>query len=310
MRRLGVGEGMRRDWWMQVVVGLCCGGAVAQNAALPDAAAIMARVAGNQDRAEVERGRYVFVQHARVISRKGKTVMCEEVTDSRVTPSVSGSQQQLLKLDGRMLLKGAYVTYTSLLQAKDAGKTGVKNDHDSVSVSVSVGEDDTDRDLVENMRKNLTDDKSKDGINNRLFPLSSKGQGEYLFHLVGSEKMNGREVFHVSFRPKDKEGFGWKGDAYIDTTAYEPVVVRTEMARKVPIAVRTLLGTNVPGLGFNIIYAPQPDGVWLPVSFGTEFKLHVLFFFSREIVIDAQNRDFEKTHASWRIVAAGDGVQQ
>src|SRR6185437_7581295 len=54
------------------------------------AEAIMARVAANQDSSEAERSHYIYVQHAHVVSRKGKTVMCEETTDSRVTPSVSG----------------------------------------------------------------------------------------------------------------------------------------------------------------------------------------------------------------------------
>jgi hypothetical protein len=74
------------------------------------------------------------------------------------------------------------------------------------------------------------------------------------------------------------------------------------MSRKIPFAVRTLLGTNVPGLGFSIVYAPQPDGVWFPVNFGTEFRLRVLFFFSREITINAENRDFEKTHVDSKII--------
>ncbi len=168
------------------------------------------------------------------------------------------------------------------------------------------GEQDTDRDLVESMRSSLTDERSKDGINQRLFPLTSAGQREYLFHLMGRERMNGRDVFHIDFRPKDRSEFGWKGDAYIDVGTFQPVVVSTAMARKVPIAVRTLLGTNVPGLGLTIVYAPQPDGVWFPVSLGTEFKLHVLFFFSRQIIIDAQNRSFEKTHASVEMVRVGD----
>lgn len=283
-------------------------GAVAVEAPLT-AEAIMARVASNQDRAEAERGRYVYVQHARVISRKGKTVMCEEVTDSRITPSASGSHAELLKLEGRLLVKHAYVTYAALPAAKqDAkGKTEVENDHDSVSLV--IGDEDTDRDLVESMRASLTDDKSKDGINRRLFPLTSVGQGEYLFHLVGRERINGRDVFHIDFRPKDKSDFGWKGDAYIDTAAYEPVVVSTAMARKVPLAVRTLLGTSLPGLGFTVVYAPQPDGVWFPVSLGTEFKLHVLFFFSRQIIIDAQNRSFEKTHVRSEMVHVRDPME-
>ncbi len=55
-------------------------------------------------------------------------------------------------------------------------------------------------------------------------------------------------------------------------------------------------------------YAPQPDGVWFPVSFGTEFKLHVLFFFSRQIIIDALNRNFEKTHVTSEMVRVGEPV--
>ena len=74
------------------------------------------------------------------------------------------------------------------------------------------------------------------------------------------------------------------------------------MARKIPFAVRTLLGTSLPGLGFTVIYAPQQEGVWFPISFGTEFKLHVLFFLNRDITLSAENRDFEKTHVSSTIV--------
>ena len=110
-------------------------------------------------------------------------------------------------------------------------------------------------------------------------------------------------MYHFSFRPKGKSDYNWKGDAYIDAGQYQPVLVRTAMSRKIPFAVRTLLGTSLPGLGFTVIYAPQPDGVWFPVSFGTEFKLHVFFFLNREIVISAENRDFAKTHVSSQIVA-------
>jgi hypothetical protein len=74
------------------------------------------------------------------------------------------------------------------------------------------------------------------------------------------------------------------------------------MARKIPFAVRTFLGTNLPGLGFTVTYAPQPDGVWFPVTFSTEFKIHVLFFFNREVILNAENREFEKTHVTSRIV--------
>lgn len=266
----------------------------------------MAKVAANQDSAEDARRHYVYIQHAKVISRKGHTVMCEETTDTRITPTESAYTAEIIKLDGRLLHKGKYITYTHLPDkqeqdkgsTKEQGKPGTEDEKESITID----NDETDRDLVENTRKNFTQDKAKDGVDPRLFPLTSKIQADYLFHLVGQEHINGRGVFHIDFRPKDKDDFSWKGDAYIDTTSFQPVVVRTTMSRKVPFAVRTLLGTNVPGLGFNIVYAPQPDGVWFPVNFGTEFKLRVLFFFSRDITINAENRDFEKTHVDSTII--------
>ena len=307
---------------------------LAQQPAPLTADAIMARVATNQDAAETERAHYIYVQHAHIASRKGKTIRCEETTDYRIAPSAIGSDRQLLKLDGRLLQKHGYLTYNQLPTPKDQPplKTPSKpaspdntqppppprkttnieeKDHD---LDITIDNDDAmDRDLVENMRQNLTAQHSKDGISANLFPLTSKEQAAYTFTLLGREPRNGRDTFHIAFAPKDPDDFTWKGDAWIDATAFQPVVVRTAMSRKIPLAVRLLLGTNVPGLGFTIIYAPQtaqpanqpdpatpdpPTAVWFPTSFGTEFKIHVLFFFTREIVFNADNRDFQKTHVT------------
>ena len=304
---------------------------VATSEPLPTAESVMARVAANQDASEAERTHYVYVQHARMSSRKGKTIQCEEITDYRFTPSTGETHEQLLKVDGRMLKNKKYVTYDKLLpddedktkksqaekeemEAKSHGndekageKKNKKKDKDPVFDPDS--EETIDRDIVENMRKNLIHDKSKDGINARLFPLTSKNQLDYIFRMAGRERLNNRDVFHITFRPKKKDDFGWSGDAYIDTTAYQPVLVTTAMARKIPFAVRTLLGTNVPGLGFTVTYAPQADGVWFPVTFSTEFKIHVLYFFHRQIFLNAENREFEKTHVTSRIVGEATAVE-
>ena len=302
---------------------------------LPSVDSVMIRVAVNQDAAEAERAHYIYVQHAKMTSRRGKTVMCEEITDYRFTPSVDDTHEQLLKVDGRFLKNHKFITYDKLLprdedKPKDADKDKDKNksattDQDKSNSGANDSDkkarkdkkdkekdkdpifdpnsDETlDRDLVENMRWNLIHDKSKDGIAQHLFPLTSKDQASYAFHMVGRERLNDRDVFHITFRPKEKNDFGWSGDAYVDTQAFQPVLVTTGMARKIPFAVRTLLGTDVPGLGFTIRYAPQPDGVWFPVDFSTEFKIHVLYFFHRQIILDAQNREFEKTHVTSRIV--------
>jgi hypothetical protein len=297
---------------------------------LPSVDTVMTRVAANQDAAEAERAHYVYVQHTRMTSRNGKTVHCEEVTDYRLTPSPGDTHEELLKVDGRYLKNHKYLTYTVLLprdedkpkdadkdKDKDKDKSAAKDDdkHDKKDKKdkkdkekekdpvFDPNSDETiDRDLVENIRWNLLHDKSKDGIAQHLFPLTSKDQANYTFRMIGRERLNDRDVFHIAFHPKEKNDFGWSGDAYIDIQAFQPVLVTTGMARKIPFAVRTLLGTDVPGLGFTIRYAPQPDGVWFPVNFSTEFKIHVLYFFHRQVILDAQNRDFEKTHVTSRIV--------
>jgi len=274
---------------------------------------IMARVAVNQDASLQARTHYIYVQHAHVRSLKGNTVRCDETTDARIVPTEKGYKQVLLKLDGRVLHKGKYIAYTERdvqAAAKDAKST--EKDSDDIHVILADKDDDsTDMDLVENMRDNLTKDpKAKDGMSAGLFPLTTDEQKDYIYTLVGREPMNGRETFHVRFQPKDKDDFGWKGDAWIDAEAYQPVLVRTALSRNIPFAVRTLLGTSLPGLGFSVTYEPEPGGVkdapWFPVTFGTEFKLHVLFFFNREVVIDVHNRDFEQTHVTSTLHAGGE----
>jgi hypothetical protein len=268
------------------------------------AADIMSRVAANQDRSEAARTHYVYVQHARTLSRKGKTTRCEEVTEFRIIPTDKGSEQKLLTLDGHLLYKGKDLHYTQL----DAHATNVKDD-DSLRIGV-VGKDNDpmDLDLVENMRHNLAADTSKDGIGAGLFPLTSKLQADYTYTLASRSPIDGRDCYHITFVPRDKDDYGWKGDAWIDTKAFQPVLVHTTMARNIPFAVRTLLGTSVPGLGFTVTYAPQPadtpDALWFPISFGTEFKLHVLFVFNRTIVLDVRNHDFEQTHVHSTILDA------
>jgi hypothetical protein len=165
----------------------------------PAAEAIMARVAANQDAAEEERNHYVYTQHARILSRKGTTVMCEEVTESRVTPTEHGSRQDLLSLKGRFLREHEFVKYTTPLAREDTKNPA---DEDDDSLSIEIGNDD--RALVENMRSSLIDTRSKDGLGAHLFPLTSKSQGDSIFHLIGREHVNGREVFHLEFRPKER----------------------------------------------------------------------------------------------------------
>ena len=243
---------------------------------------IMERVAANQDRAEELRKQYVYKQHIQVVSRKinGK-LMREESADYDVFPSEQGSNKKLSQLLGKYWDKGVYREYRSEAQA----------DCDSL-----------DGDLVSDLRNDLANEKkSKDGLAADLFPLTSKEQKQYRFERLPDQKVNGRNAYRIAFKPKDKGDTVWSGEAFIDGEDFQPVTVFTKLSRKIPLLVRTALGTDLPGLGFSVTYKRQPDGIWFPVSFGTEFRLKALFFIHRDVSVSLVNSDFERTHVQSKI---------
>jgi hypothetical protein len=104
----------------------------------------------------------------------------------------------------------------------------------------------------------------------------------------------------------------WKGEAWIDAAELAPVRIDTDLAFKVPWGVRAFLGTNIRQVGFSISYARVAEGVWFPRTYGTEFKLDVLWFYKRTVTLSLENSGFQKTEASSTITynlpdAAPDG---
>ncbi|MFL6437627.1 MAG: hypothetical protein ACJ71Q_08620 [Terriglobales bacterium] len=237
---------------------------------------IMQRVGANQDRAEELRRQFVYKQHVRVVSRKtnGK-VMQEEASDYVVVPGPQGSDKKLTQVAGKYWQNREYVNYSGELADRDT----------------------LDSDLVSDLRDNLVNEnRAKDGIAPELFPLTSKEQQKYVFRLLGDDVVNGRKAYRVGFRPKKNEDTVWKGEALIDAEEFQPVTVFTRPARHVPLWIRTALGTDLPGIGFSVTYKRQGDGLWFPVTFGTEFRLRAIFFINRQITMTLQNNDFERTH--------------
>lgn len=238
---------------------------------------IMQQVGANQDRSEELRRHYVYQQHVRVTSRKtnGKLIQ-DEVAEFLVVPHPDASTKKLTSLGGRYWHKDKYVDYSGQ-QTPNGGSL--------------------DGELVSELRDALVNEKqTKDGFAADLFPLTSKEQEKYVFRLVGEEITDGHNTYRIAFRPKHKSDTVWKGEALIDAEEFQPVTIFTKLARRVPFWIRTSLGTDLPDVGFSITYKRQPNGVWFPVSFGTEFRLHALFFINREITVSLQNSDFEKTH--------------
>lgn len=246
---------------------------------------IMAKVAANQDRSEALRKEFVYRQHVHILTHKpGGKMLREETADYDVTPMPDGTEKKLQKLTGRYLVKGKYEAFEG---------------------EPVPAQDSLDGDLIKNFRDDLANDKSKDGLAKDLFPLTSEEQKEYQMELLGQETQDGRAVYHIGFKPKDKDEMTWAGEAYIDAAEFEPVRVFTKLSRRMPFMIRTMLGTDLPGIGFNVVYARQEDGVWFPSTFGTEFRIRALFFINREVSVSLENSAFERAKVKSKVTAVG-----
>lgn len=259
----------------------------------PSAAAIMARVAANQDRSNQLRADYIYHQRIHVTSRKtnGK-LMCEETAEYLVVPSAKGTNRELKHVTGRYWHKGRYLNFD---HRPRGGNEGIQTGPGNATVDCQV---------ADQLGNNLTGEKSKDGIEQDLFPLTTAKQGKYQFQLIGREILAGRSVYRVSFKPKDKHDFAWAGEADIDAHDFEPVDVYTKLSRRIPRVIRALV-VALPGVGFNLEYQRQPDGVWFPSSFGTEFKLRLFMFYRREYTISLENTGFTRTHVTSKMQYVG-----
>ena len=246
--------------------------------------AIMARVAANQDRSNALRSEYIYHQHIHILLEKasGKR-MREETSDYLVTPTPDGVKKNLTLIQGHYRQKGRYLAF----EGKPVPDT-----------------DSVDGGLAQDMRDDLMDDKSKDGLGSDLFPLTTEQQKKYRFRLLGQEEVRGRPAYHITFGPKDRSDIDWAGEAFIDAADFQPVRVFTRLSRPIPFLIRKFL-VNLPGVGFDVEYSRQPDGVWFPVSFGTEFRIRVLMVWARDIIISMSNSGFERAHVQHRIQFEG-----
>lgn len=257
-------------------------------AQLPDIGQIMSRVAANQAAAQNLRKSYVYNQKQllRLVRGSGR-IAREEHREYAILPKESGIQKELTHFDGKYARHGKYIAYDEPgFEYKDM---------------------DIDGDLINDISNDMTDDHdARDGIARNLFPLTSDQQLKYDFRLAGTETYRGRQVFRVRFEPKHAsididEGGGWTGDALIDAEEYQPVLVTTKLAYKIPRVVQILLGTNIKGLGFSVSYRKFADGVWFPVSYGGEFQVRAVFFYKRTVTISMANSDFRRLDVNSKI---------
>jgi hypothetical protein len=246
-----------------------------------DVTEIMARVARNQTQSEEARRQFTYHQQQLLrLTRGSGKVAREEKREYDVTPAARGSQKELAHFEGKYEFKGQLVPYA---------RPGYR-----------YKDMDIDGELINSLSEDLTNDRqSRDGLAPEMFPLTKKAQKGYTFQLKGRERFRGREVYRVKFEPKAHQEYEtqavWKGEALIDVTEFQPVYVQTSLASKIPMAVRTLLGTNIRGLGFAVSYEKFQDGIWFPVSYGGEFEVRAVFFYKRKISVSMTNAEFRRT---------------
>jgi hypothetical protein len=250
---------------------------------------IMAKVAENQSRAETARSGFVYHQKLLVrMKRANGKLAREEDRDYTVTPGPGGSTRELVKF---------------------AGKYGVHNKEVPFS---KPGESYKGVDIDSGLVKSLADEfgndqKSRDGVDSDMFPLTGNKQKHYEFSLDGKEMYQDREVFLVSFKPKkvrhdDDDDHCWAGEALIDTKEFQPVVITTHLAVGIPMVVKVMLGTNIQQMGFKVTYRKVDDKLWFPVSFGGELKIRALFLYTRTISMGAVNSEFRKADVQSSVV--------
>jgi hypothetical protein len=236
---------------------------------------IMRQVALHQDQAQAAREHYVYNQHIKVIVRKPNGSLArEEFSDFLILPRASAVESKRTSIRGTYLKKGSYIKFQ--------GEPVPDSDTLDGGLAKGFGDDLLNRD-------------SKDGLAKGLFPLSSEKQKQLRFELESEEVVKGRQAYRIRFFPIDKHDYGWTGEAVIDKDELQPVSVYTRLSRKLPFAVRTMLGTDVPGLGFSVQYARLGKDVWFPVSFGTEFRLHAVFFINRTISVSMASDNFKQS---------------
>ncbi len=252
----------------------------------------MARVVANVAAAEPARRSYVYHQTVRASLTKtnGKPVR-KERREYDVLPGEERTEKKLAEFEGER-----YEGKEAELYFKPDTGGGL------------------DAELIGSMTNELVDDhKSRDGIPHDLFPLAERDLPRYNFTLKERGDFRGRPVYKIAFEPVQKDfcvkvgededdeedcDTPWRGEIWVDAEDLQPARIVTDLDKAIPWGVRVFLGTNVKQLGFSVSYQRVEPGVWFPVSYGTEFRLDVLWFYKRNITLGLESKDFRRADAS------------
>ncbi|MCC6540205.1 MAG: hypothetical protein IT162_21835 [Bryobacterales bacterium] len=245
--------------------------ALAAATVAPSVEEMLAGLAASQQRAQAGRARVVYTQvvHAKLLRPNGK-VAREETRTYTVTPKPDGFERKLEKLAGWLEHKGR-VTHFSVPEFE----------HKSLDIDAHLMDE-----LIDEWTGNQS---SRDGIDREFFPLTAEHQQRYRYERVGSHAL--------TFAPREKKSAGWKGDVVLDPETLSPRRLNSTFAFQIPRAVKVLFGISLRQVGLAVDYDKAIDGLWFPVSAGTEFQWRVLFGYSRTLTLSLKNSDFRLASA-------------
>jgi hypothetical protein len=249
---------------------------------------IMAKLAANQERAQEMRSAFVYHQSMLIRFKRGNGKLArEEEREYVVTPTDRGFKKDLTHFVGKYERGGKLIEYD---------KPGYQYKGTDIDGS-----------FADSLAESLTNDKeTRDGMSKDPLPLTLRMQEKFNFQLEGKENYRGTDVYRVTFKPKrlslldcdDDDASCWAGEVLVDAHEYQPVLVTSWLAKSLPKAVQILLGTNLKHLGFKVAYKKFDEGLWFPVTYGSEFEVRGLFFYKRTIALAATNSGFRRADVS------------
>lgn len=241
-----------------------------------NATEIMAKVANNLEQGSELRKSYVYTQ--KILTRLLRTnskLAREERREYSVTPEGKSTKKKLVQLEGQYEKNKKLHSYTETSERP----------HGVDGVIVQVLAD-----------KSVNNEESKDGIGMGFFPFLPKDLPDYNFNLVKTESYRGRPIHRISFEGKTKEN-PWAGEALIDVEDLHPLSIQTKLNFKMPLLVKTMLGTNLRQTGFSLTYTRVAPGLWFPATYGTEMRFDLLFGYKRVITMSMESSNFKKASA-------------
>ncbi len=132
----------------------------------------------------------------------------------------------------------------------------------------------------EEMEKQLEKDRRND--NQMKMPLTPEGEGAYDFFLLGSDNLNGVDVWIIEFRAKKRGKEYVNGRGYITKDTCD--IIRAELT---PAKISRL----VKKLSVCVTSA-RIQGYWVPVKFEVEVKIKLSFLYYKHITIEETYSDF------------------